>query len=584
MANFSTERRILRFDQFEADLHSFELRKRGRKVKLQKKPFLLLAALLERAGDVVTRGELQERLWRDDTVVFDDNLNTATGKLRFALGDTAQSPRFIETLPGRGYRFIGALQESSQRLRNETSPLQFIAVLPLENLAGDPEQEYFADGMTDALITDLARIRALTVISHTSIMQYKGVRKPLRDIARELGVGAIVEGSVLRVGERVRVTAQLIDAASDGHLWAECYDRDLEHVLTLQSELAHAIARKIKVRLSAEERSRLAATGRVDPQAHEDYLKGRYCLNKRTEKELDKAIRYFESAVEKDPRYAVAYSGLSDAYTLLSAGGYGANSPDDVIPKARDAVLTALDIDDTLADAHVSLGLLFKTDWNWPAAEREFKRALELNPNQPTAHHCYALFLMSMVRLDEALSVIRRAQQLDPLSLIIRSAVGRALHFASQLDAAASEYRALIELDPEFGQAHFDLGMTYLEMKRFEQAIEEFDTALELSGVRSTIIARVGISYAEWGKRDQALEVLDQLSKLSETRYVSPYDIAEVQLALGELDAAFENLEKAYRDRDPFMIYLAVDPAIRRARSDPRLEQMMRRMRFPRAP
>ena len=241
---------------------------------------------------------------------------------------------------------------------------------------------------------------------------------------------------------------------------------------------SRAIARKIKVQLSAEEKSRLAATGRVDPEAHEDYLKGRYCLNKRTEKELDKAIRYFESAVEKDPRYAVAYSGLSDAYTLLSSGGYGTDSPEDVIPKARDAVLTALDIDDTLADAHVSLGLLkFKTDWNWPAAEREFKRALELNPNQPTAHHWYALFLMSMVRLDEARSVIRRAQKLDPLSLIIRSAAGRALHFSSQLDAAAEEYRALIELDPKFGQAHFDLGMTYLEMKRFEQAIEEFETA-----------------------------------------------------------------------------------------------------------
>ena len=280
MANPSTERRILRFDQFEADLHSFELRKRGRKVKLQKKPFLLLTALLERAGDVVTREELQEKLWRDDTVVvFDDNLNTATGKLRFALGDTAKSPRFIETLPGRGYRFIGALEESSAPLRNETSPLQRIAVLPLENLSGDPEQEYFADGMTDALITDLAKIRALTVISRTSIIQYKGVRKPLQDIARELNVGAIVEGSVLRAGERVRVTAQLIDAASDSHLWGEYYDRDLHDVLTLQSELAHAIARKIKVQLSAEEKSRLAATGRVDPQAHEDYLKGRYCLN-----------------------------------------------------------------------------------------------------------------------------------------------------------------------------------------------------------------------------------------------------------------------------------------------------------------
>ncbi len=584
MANPSTERRILRFDEFEADLHSFELRKRGRKVRLQNKPFLLLAALLERAGDLVTREELQERLWRDDTViVFDDNLNTATGKLRFALGDTAKSPRFIETLPGRGYRFIGVLQESSARLRNRTRRLQFNTVLPLENLSGDPAQEYFADGMTDALITDLARIRALTVISRTSIMQYKGVRKPLRDIARELDVGAIVEGSVLRAGERVRVTAQLIDAASDSHLWAESYDRDLKDVLTLQSELAHSIALKIKVQLSPEERSRLAAPGRVDPQAHEDYLKGRYCLNKRTEKELDKAIRYFESAVEKDPRYAVAYSGLSDAYTLLSAGGYGANSPEDVIPKARDAALTALDIDDTLADAHVSLGLLkFKTDWNWPDAEGEFKRALELNPNQPTAHHWYALFLMSMVRLDEALSVIRRAQQLDPLPLIIKSAVGRALHFTSHLVAAVEEYRALIELDPKFGQAHFDLGMTYLEMKRFEQAIEEFETALALSGVRATIIARIAISYAEWGKRDEALEVLDKLTNLSETRYVSPYDIAEVQLSLGELDAAFENLEKAYRDRNPFMIYLAVDPAMRRARSDPRFEQMMRRMRFPR--
>jgi TolB-like protein len=413
MSTRPAHRQLVSFGPYEADLDASELRKRGRKIRLQEKPFAVLAALVERPGELVTREELRERLWPDDTVVvFDDNLNTAVGKLRAALGDTAKNPRFVETLPRRGYRFIADTQ--TKRLPTADSPPR-IAVLPLDNLSRNPEQEYFADGMTDAIITDLAKLGAMSVISRTSIIQYKGVRKPIGEIANELGVSVILEGSVLRSGDRVRVTAQLIDAESDRHLWGESFDRELRDVLNLQSELARAIAAEIRVQLSAEDEARLSRTRKVDELAHDAYLKGRYCLNQRTEEELEKAIRYFEQAIERDPSYAAVYAGLSDAYSLLVAGGYGAGAPAELIPKARNAALEALARDDTLADVHASLGYLkFKMDWDWAGAEHSFRRAIELNPSSVTAHHWYALCLMSMVRLDEALSETTRAHELDP--------------------------------------------------------------------------------------------------------------------------------------------------------------------------
>jgi TolB-like protein/Tfp pilus assembly protein PilF len=458
-----------------------------------------------------------------------------------------------------------------------SAQIQSLVVLPLENLSGDPEQEYFADGMTDALISDLAKISALRVISRTSAMRYKGTDKPVPQIARELNVDAIVGGSVLRAGSRVRISAQLIRAASDRHIWSDSYERELRDILALQSEVARAIAGEVRVKLTPQERVRLASTRQVNPEAYEAYVKGRYHWNKRTEEGFYKALEYFQQAIEDAPTYARAYAGLADSYSLLAE--WGLRPPQEVFPKAKAAALKALELDETLAEAHASLAYVREYhDWDFSGAEREYERAIELNPGYATAHQWYALALLETGRVDEAAAEIARARELDPLSLIINVCVGLVQHAACQYDRAIEEYHKVLELDPDFAFAHLALAWAHEQKGRYEPAIAELRRALTLSDGAPQYLACLGRTYALAGMDEEARKMLDELNGLSERRYVSPINFAYVYTALRDEDEAFEWLEQAYEQRDDGLLDLKMDPFYDPLRDDPRFDDLLRRI------
>jgi len=456
--------------------------------------------------------------------------------------------------------------------------IRALAVLPLENLSGDITQDYFADGMTEALIASLAKIGSLRVISRTSVMRYKGTRKPLPEIAQELNVEAIVEGSVMRSGDRVRITAQLIHAQIDQHLWAESYDRDVRDVLGLQSDVATKIANEVHIKLTPRERARLKQVRPLNPEVHDAYLKGRYCLNKRNAEGFKKALAYFDHAIQLDPACALAYAGLADTYTLLGAASYGTLTPRDVMGKAKEAAMKALLLDDELAEAHASLAFVrFRLDWDWSGAEQEFQHAVELNPNYATAHHWHALFLAAMGKTEDALAEINRAQAQDPLSLIVRSGVGRVFHFAREYQRAIAQFCSALEMDPNFAQAHFDLGMSYAQCGRLSDAIAEIKQASSLAG-RPVTLAVLGHVCGMAGDRNAALNVINNLKSLSEAQYVSPLEFAYVHIGLGERDQAFSCIEEAYRQRAGLLVYLKVEPMFDRIRSDPRFQETLRKI------
>ncbi|MFI5197477.1 MAG: protein kinase [Thermoanaerobaculia bacterium] len=457
--------------------------------------------------------------------------------------------------------------------------IRSLAVLPLQNLSGDPNQEYFADGMTEELIAGLARISGLRITSRTSIMSYRGTKKRLPEIARELGVDAVVEGSVSRADGKVRVTAQLIEAASDKHLWAQTYERDLRDVLALESEIAQAIARAGRLELSPPELARLAKTRRVDPAAFEAYVKGRYFWNKRGGENLKKAIGFFQQALDVDPAYAVAYSGIADSYTQL---GYASLvTPREVFPKAREAAEKALELDATLAEPHASLAYVkFYFDWDWAGAEREFQRAIELNPNYATAHDWYAYLLTATGRLPEARAEIKRAHELDPLSVPIESDVGFILHYSHEQDQAAEELRKALEMNPQFPLAHLFLGRVYQAKRLYEQAIAEYQATGPLKEWVPTV-AGIGYVYGIQGKRREALQVLSSLEARSKKEYVTAYAVALVHAALGDKDRAFAWLDKGVEERTHWLVWLKQDPRWEPIRSDPRFAEVVRRVGLP---
>jgi eukaryotic-like serine/threonine-protein kinase len=457
--------------------------------------------------------------------------------------------------------------------------IRSVAVLPLQNLSGDPSQEYFADGMTEELIAGLARISGLRVTSRTSVMSYRGTKKRLPEIARELGVEAVVEGSVSRADGKVRVTAQLIEAASDKHLWAQTYERELRDVLSIQSEAAQSIARAIRLELTLPEKAQLAKTRRVDPAAYEAYVKGRYFWNKRGGDNLKKAIGLFQQALDADPAYAVAYSGIADSYTQL---GYASLlAPREVFPKARSAAEKALELDATLAEPHASLAYVkFYFDWDWVGAEREFRRAIDLNPKYPTAHAWYAYFLTATGRLPEARAEIERAQELDPLSVPIASDMGFLLHYSYEQDRAAEELRKALEMNPQFPLAHLFLGRVYQAKGLYEQAIAEYQATGPLREWVPTIAA-IGYVYGVTGRRQEALQVLSNLEALSKKEYVTSYAVALVHAALGDKDQAFAWLEKGVEERTHWLVWLKRDVRWEPLRSDPRFAEVIRRVGLP---
>jgi TolB-like protein/Tfp pilus assembly protein PilF len=573
MGSAHSERATVRFGIFEADFRAGELRKRGNKVKLQEQPLQILQMLLAKPGEVVTREELRKQIWPADTFVdFEQGLYNSVRRLRDALEDSADKPRFIETLPRRGYRFIGTPTFGRRQFES-------LAVLPLENLSRDPEQEYFAEGLTEALITTLARIGTLRVVSRTTAMQYKEVHRSVSQIAQELEVEAIVEGTVLRGGDRVRITVQLIEAANETHLWAESYERDLHNVLALQSELAQDIAREVHVKLAPVDRARFADAPSVHPEAYEAYLKGRYHWNRRSAEGLAKAIQHFKIAIAKDPDYPNAYAGLADCLSIL--GWWGYVSPSEGCGKAKELAKRALEMDHNLAEAHVSLAwatMLY--DYDFVFAERAFERAIELNPRYATAHQWFGLYLALMGRYEEGYTELKRATRLDPHPILNQS-LGFVFFFAGRYDQAIEQFEKALELDPSLAQAHCVLGLTYVYKGRHEAAIAATQKAVQLSYGAALFVACLGLAYAEAGHRDEANKTLEQLRNLSRQNYVTPYILARIYEALGKRDDALHSLEVGLNERAAFMVCLKTDRCFDQLRLDPRFQDLLRHMNFP---
>ena len=642
---------VVRFGTYEVSLQSGEVRKAGLRIRVQQQPLKLLGILLERPGEVVTREELRSRVWSEESFGdFDQAVNIAIGKLRSALGDSAENPRFIETLPKRGYRFIAdvsvvdadarpkgpesavgdlsASQEKSQEKKTEPEPkvhdagfaltprrrlrpalrviiasalvlslltvfvllfrsrgraptgIRSLAVLPLENLSADASQNYFADGMTDELITDLAQISALRVISRTSVMVYKGARKPLPQIARELNVDAVVEGTVLRSGDQVRITAQLIEASTDKHLWSQSYEGELRDSLALQNTVARAIADHIRINLTPQEQAALKNVKVVNPQAYESYLKGRYFWNKRTADGLKVALAYFNQTIEEDPKYAEAYSGLADTYALLGDWQYAVMTPKEAFPKAKAAAIKALELDNALGEAHNSLAFVLDGfDWDFASAGKEFRRAIELNPGYATAHHWYAWHLSLLGSYDEAIPEMRKALNLDPLSLIINADLAELLVIAHSDDESIQQSRKTIEMDPNFALAYNQLGQAYLQKHMYGEAVAELQKAVQFSGSSPTCVANLARVYVLSGKRSEALELLSELKKRSSPGYSNASEIAIVYASLGDKDQAMNWLEKGYEER--FNPGVLLRPGFDPLRSDRRFQNLVHRIGLP---
>lgn len=457
-----------------------------------------------------------------------------------------------------------------------------IMVLPLENLSGDPEQEYFADGMTDALIGDLAKIGGLHVISRTSSMHYKGTKKSLPEIAKEINVDAVVEGTVQRSGDRVVIRAQLIHAATDRHLWVETYERPTRDVLDLQSEIAQAIAREVQIKMTPDEQARLTSRHPVRPKAFDDYLQGRFLYwNRRTGENLNRAINHFQNAIKEDPNFAQAYVGLADCYNALGAVQVGAMPPLDARDRAEEAATKALQLDPSLAEAYGALGYVKLFNWNWTAAEQDFKRAIALNQNYANAHNFYASYLMSHGRLDESIAASNRARELDPFSLSISAQRGFLLENARRYDEAIEQLRAVIRMDPDHYQTYWILGHTYAANGQHQEAIAAAEKAVELSERTPGALGILGLAYGLADRKADANKILDELLKLNESRYVTPAALVNVYIGLGDKERAFAWLEKAYQEKSNFVTFLKVFPIIDPLRSDPRFVDLVRRMGLP---
>ena len=569
---------LIRFARFELDKHSGELRRDGNRIRLQEQPLQILQILLEQPGRIFTREELRQKIWPSDTFVdFDHGINNAIKRLREALGDTAETPRFIETLPKRGYRFIASCGVEA----SETPAcIQSLAVLPLENLSGDPKEEYFADGMTEALITNLAKISALQVVSRTSAMHYKGVHRPVREIARELQVDAIVEGTVARFGPRVRISAQLIHAHSDSHLWAESYNRDLSDVLDLQFEVARAIAREVQVKLSPHEHTQLTRSRTVVPEAYEAYLRGRHYWNKRTGEAMKQGLVCFERAVELDPTYAAAHSGLADSAAVL--GWWGFAPPEQGLLRAKHAAQTALSLDPTYADPHACLGFsMLHHDHDYASSEAAFQRARELNPRYATGAQWYGILLCLTGRVDESLAEMQRAIRLDPMSSVINWTFAHFLFFSRRFEDTLEQGRKLRALDPDSGHSRQVLGIAWEELGKHDVALAELKQACRISGCNPNFLGCLGYAYAGAELKDRAAETISQLQELFPQPYPVAYWIAMIHANLGNAEEACRWLEIGYAERAAQMVYLKVDPRFDKLRSAPRFQSILERMHFP---
>jgi TolB-like protein/Flp pilus assembly protein TadD len=559
----------VRFGIFQADLEAGDLRRKGFRLKLQNQPFRVLAALLERPGELVTREELRDKIWTNDTLVdFERGLNKAINRLRIALGDSAENSTLIETVPRRGYRFIAAVEHN----------INSVAVLPILNLSGDPNQEYWADGLTDELISHIARIETLRVISRTSVMRFKASTLSLPEISRQLGVDAVVQGSVLLSNDKVRIRIALINARNDRHLWADRYEGDFGDIVSLQEQVAQAVMGHVRAQSSDDAEAGLSrARSSVRREAYEAYLKGRYFWNKRTDTDVAKAVEFFKQAISLEPLYAEAYAGLADAFNLQAI--LGLRAPREVYPKAKAAAERALELNDRLAEAHTCLADIHKLyTWDWRLAEKGYESALQLNPNYSLARQWYAGLLLLTGRHQKAIAEVNRARELDPLSVPITAFAGYVCMKAQKYDEAKESCAQAIELDPNNPFGHWVMARVLDARKELRAALVESEAAARLSGGDMLYFAQLGYALARIGEENRAREIIDRLTELAKSRYVSAYAVATIHAAQGDKNAAFEWLEKSYNERTPRLVELP-DIAFASIERDPRFEALMERIR-----
>lgn len=651
MALTAQPSRVIRFDAFELDAAKGELRKAGVSLRIHPQPFRVLLLLAEHSGQTVTREEIRHSLWGDNTFVdFERGINFCINQIRAALGDDAEKPRYLETVPRRGYRFVApvtvgatsispaveervGLPPSRQALGPKTTnnsvaampagiaemkqlarvassigkrryflaaigllaalvavlavgwrwsiqhrvaPIRSLAVLPLQNLTGDPTQDYFADGITEALITELGKVSALRVISRQSTTQYKGTRKSVPQIARELGIDAVVEGSVLREGDQIRVSVQLIQAEPERHLWADSYDRQQRDLLALDGEVARTVTKQIKVTLTPEEETRLVGARAVNPAASEAYFRGRYFLDRRTKADVDEGLAAMQQATELDSSFAPAYAGLSEAY--LALGFYEPARGTELLTKAEAASRKALELDNNLSAAHYTLAAIRGAAWDWSGAEVEYRRAIELNPSHASAHIWYSDLLLVLGRLSEADAEGRQAEELDPISLEVYGAVTGHLYYARRYGQLIERCQGWVKRNPSMQwNYHHCVGAAYVQMGRYEEAIAELREALKSSTMYEHTATELANALAVAGKREEALKVLGRVENVP----WRTFGTALVHAGVGEKDEAFLSLEKAIELRAPLVILLKVDPRFDALRQDQRFQNLLRRVNLP---
>jgi len=574
------ERRFYRFGRFRLDPTGRVLFRGDRAIPLPPKAADTLLLLVQNAGNVVEKQNLLKHVWQD-AFVEEGSLTRTISILRRALEDAAHGQQFITTIAKRGYCFAARVMESPGQPARVASERLMIVVLPFENLSGGEKHDYFSEGLTEEMITRLARVNPerLGVIARTSAMQYKSTDKTVRQIGRELGVSHVLEGSVRRGGNRVRIAVQLIQVSDESHLWAESYERNLGDLLTLQFRVAEAVAKEIQIKLARQGRQRLVNMGTVHPQAYEAYLKGRYLLNRRTLEALQKSVHYFKKAIEHDPHYAVAFAGLADSY--LTHHDMGHLPPREATTKAKAAAGKALRMDETLAEAHTSLGHAYFHEFNWMAADRDFKRAIQLNPNYANAHFYYANYLISMGQRNEAIAEARWAQMLDPVSLPAGTNLAAILFFAGHYTEAVEQSLRVLEIDSSFSRAYEDLGRAYEQQGMYPQAIAALKRAVECSGRSSRDLASLAHALAIAGKRSDAFKLLHELKQLAKTSYVSPYSFALVFTGLRNKSEAIAWLEKAYKGLDGALPFIKENPRLAPLHSDSHFRDLVRRMNFP---
>jgi TolB-like protein/Tfp pilus assembly protein PilF len=575
---------VIGFGPFEIDTRSGELRRGGVRIRLQEQPFQILVILLEHAGEVVKREDLIGRLWPDNTFVdFDRGLNKAVNRLREALGDSADKPRFIETLSQRGYRFLTQVtavardEEHGPMLPPHALRIDSLAVLPLDNLSGDLSQEYFSDGMTDELIAAISRIKLLRVISRTSVMRYKGAGKSLPEIARELRVDAVVEGSVMRSGDRVRIITQLIYIPEDKHLWSGRYERELCNILQLQAEIAQEIASQIQKMVDP----RLLFSGQpiqINPRAYELALRANYLYEKFTPMDLARSADLYRQAIAIDPDYAQAHANLSQSY--FYQGLFGLGPCTDLFPKAKTSALKALELDENVAAAQNALAAIHVLyDWDWANAESECRRGVELRPGDAAARQHLADYMSIQARHDEAIAESRKALESNPISRVSLGHLGLLLYRARRYDESIAQCQKTLDIDPHYCNAMWFMALAQEQKGLLSLSIANLERTVSLCG-EPLFLALLSRDYALSGERTKALEILNRVKTLSHETYVSPFDIAVIHIGVGDLTSAFEQLEEAYRQRVFRLVELTM-PMFDNLRPDPRWKNLVQRIGLP---